>query len=329
MADVTTTTNEDRERRRASLAFRRLNRALARLGIDLETVPANNRESHALAERNLARVRSIENELAKRVAPTAPTRERVRHAIVEPREIEIAPGQAKAHKFDWALDEIRDRLQGRRYEAAERLRDAYEASQPVSRVADPTAIGGAADPSKRLAITEAQEIAGRDLAWIMGRLDQPFRSCIKNFVLEQVREGAERCLTISEWGSKGTGYSGDMARAAGVQAIADALARLVTLWNAYDQDRGERCTKTDRLLCSEIGRRAARDGWIVALWDFCHRYGRQPATQGEVDECRAAHDAEATRLRSAPPIEMDRWLRRRDRLVSVAFRGFEDARVRV
>lgn len=323
------TQSEDRERRRETAAMRRMFRAFARVGIDLQTVPATPREAVEIAERNIARLAEIERVMSRRVAPTAPTPERVAHAIAVPREIEVTPGQAPAHRFEWALEGIRDRLSPRCYDAAVRLRELYLAAEPTSRIADPTAVGGSSDPSKRLALTERQEKAGREFAWIMARLDQPFRSVIRNFVLEIVKHGSERCLTVAEWGARATGYNGDMAKAAGVATIKDGLARLATICDGYDVAVREQCGATDRLMRSDLGRRAARDGWIVALWTWCHKRGRLPATQGEVDEIRVIHDTDAKGLRSAPPIELDRWHRRRDRLTAIAFRAADERRVTI
>jgi hypothetical protein len=322
-------TREDRQTQRLARIRRRTGRALKELGIDLETVPETDQEALEIAALNVDTLRAIGNRMRQRTPATAPTAERIAHAIEEPREIEVQPDQPKSHRIEWALEGIRDRMPSHAYDAAVRLQAVYLAAEPASRVADPTAVGGSSDPSKRLAITERQERAGRELSWIMGRLDQPFRSTVKNFILEAPREGAERCLTISEWGTKTARYSGDMARAAGATAIILACLRLATLWEVHDSQVREACAKTDRMMRSEIGWRAARDGWICALWDWCRRNDRLPTTQGEMDEIRASHDTDAKRLRGAPPIELDRWQRRRDRLISVAFRGFGDERVRV
>lgn len=320
----------DREQRRESVALRRMYRALARIGVDLQTVPATPREAVAIAERNIAKLSEIERVMSRRVAPTAPTPERVAHAVAPPREIEVTPGQAPAHRFEWALEGIRDRLSPRCYDAAVRLRELHLAAEPTSRIADPTAVGGSSDPSKRLALTERQEKAGREFAWIMARLDQPFRSVIRNFVLEIVKHGSERCLTINEWGVRATGYTdAAMAKAAGVATIKDALARLATICDGYDVAVREQCSATDRLMRSDLGRRAARDGWIVAFWTWCHKHGRLPRTQGEVDAIRVIHDTDAKNLRSAPPIELDRWRRRRDRLTAIAFRAADERRVTI
>jgi hypothetical protein len=319
---------QSREERRASALMKRVFRALARVGVDLDSVPTSARDAIGLAERNIAALRAIEQQMSRRVHPTAPTPERIRHAITEPDAIEVHPDQPKAHQFVWALEEIRDRLSARQYEAALRLRLTYLARAGGSRVADPTAVGGSSDPSKRLPLTERQERAGRDLAWIMGRLDQPFRSCIRNFVLEEVRHGHERGLTIAEWGARATGLAGDRARrGAGIACIANACSRLANLWDAHDQWQREQCTTTDRMMRTTIGRRAARDGWICALWDFCHREKRLPAVQEEMDAIRAQHDTDVMNLRRLPPIEADRWRRRCDRLSALAFRDL-DERVR-
>lgn len=320
---------KDRQKQRLARIQRRTGRALKELGVDLETVPVSDQEALEIAQRNADLLRQIGNRMRQRVPATAPTGERLAHAIEDPREIEVHPDQPKAHRFEFAIETLRDRMTSQAYEAAVRLRDVYLATEPASRVADPTAVGGSSDPAKRLAITERQERAGRELAWIMGRLDQPFRSCVRNFILEEKREGAERCLTVAEWGTKTARYAGDMARSSGATAIIMACARLATLWDLHDRHAREQCARTDRMMRSEIGARAAKHGWIVALWEWCHRKGRLPARQGEVDEIRAAHDTEVTRLRRLPPIELDRWQRRRERLVSVALVDNDQRCVRI
>lgn len=38
----------------------------------------------------------------------------------------------------------------------------------------------------------------------------------------------------------------------------------------------EAYAEANRLICSEIGRRAAAEGWIIGLWDFCRENRRWP-----------------------------------------------------
>jgi len=322
-------TDDERRKQRVNRIRRRTTRALEDLGIELPSEVGDDHEAIAIGERNVARLRQIGNEMGRKTPPTAPTPERVRHAPEPPREIEVRTEGPRAHRFEWALEGMRDKLPSRSYEAAVRLRDVFLATEPASRVADPTAVGGSSDPAKRLPITERQELAGRQLHWVLGRLDQPFRSVIRNFVLEQPKQGAERCLNVEEWGAKVAKYQGAQGRAAGVTSIIFACARLATLWEVHDAWQREQCAKTDRMMRTEIGRRAAQGGWIIALWSFCHTHGRLPQVQGEMDQCRAAHDTDVKRLRLAPPMELERWQRRRERLIAVAFVGSDDNRVRV
>lgn len=44
--------------------------------------------------------------------------------------------------------------------------------------------------------------------------------------------------------------------------------------------------QADKLVCSPLGRQAARDGWILCLWHFCREHGRLPlsCTQDGEDE---------------------------------------------
>jgi hypothetical protein len=47
-------------------------------------------------------------------------------------------------------------------------------------------------------------------------------------------------------------------------------------------------------VCAEraIGKRAAEEGWIVELWEFVNKYGREPA--GDIEIKRIKFDADAT-----------------------------------
>lgn len=41
----------------------------------------------------------------------------------------------------------------------------------------------------------------------------------------------------------------------------------------------------DDLIMSDLGRRAARDGWILSLHDFCRNNGRLPTQEFEIKKC--------------------------------------------
>jgi len=323
-------TTEERQAQRLRVIRNRTYKTLRdELGIDVDVLVADDKAALAQAERNVAKLRQVGQRMRMGQSPTAPTPERRRHATAAPRTIEISPAQPVAHRFEWPLETIRDRLTSYQFEAAERLRAAYLDMQPRSAVADTTGAGGASDPSGRLAITEQMEFASREFHWIVGRLDRSMRRIVENFILESVPHGRERCLTIAEYGNKLSGMGGqNQGRAAGLTAIMLTCDRLGYLWHDYDGWKREQCLRTDRMMHSEIGQRAGRQGWIVALWAFCHRHHRLPNLQGEIDEIRNCHDREALRLRNAPPMELERYHRRRDRLTGIAFRD-SDERVRV
>ncbi len=267
--------SEERARRREATATQRLFAALARLGVDLVTVPATAREALEILERNIGRLREIEREMSRRIPPTAPTPERIAHATTPPRVIEVTAGQDPAHRFDWALEgSVTGLHRGITRRpcacASSRSHPSRRAGLPIRR---PSA--GLRIRQSVSAITERQEKAAREFHWVMSRLDQSLRGVVKNFVLEVVKHGPERCWTIAEWGAREVGYSGaDAAKAAGVATIKGACKRLATLFDAYDVSVREQCAKTDRMMRTDIGQRAARHGWIVALWTWCHRRGR-------------------------------------------------------
>lgn len=301
------------------------------IGIDVDLLVADDKAALAQAERNIAKLRQVGNRMRLGQAPTAPTAERRAHAPRSPREVEVNPATARAHRFDWSLETICDRLSSAQFEAAERLRNSYLLAQPRSAVADTTGAGGASDPSKRLAITEAAELASRDLRWVMDRIPtRVLHKAIKNFVLEEpITTEPDRCLTFEEYGMRVSKYARDRGRAIAIRDIQHACDFLMHLWHARDAWHREQCHRTDRMVRSPIGQRAGRQGWICALWDWVHRNGRLPSTQADADECRARHDAEAHRLRMAPPMELERFHRRRDKLTAMVFRDDEAGRVRI
>jgi len=321
---------EERAERRKRAIRNRMNRALGDLGVDVTSVPASDREAIDLADQNVRKLRSIADKMNVRRSPSDPTEERVRHAGVDPRAIEVQVDQPRAHKFDWIIDSIQEKLSARQYQAAERLRDRHEAMQAKSAVASLDGASTASDPSGRLPITEAQEIAAREFAWVTDRIEPIFMAALDAFVLEKPPEGADRCLTIAEYGTKVSKIAGEnQGRAAGVVAIKLACARLAALWWAYDSEQREQCARTDRLMRSEIGRRAAAQGWICALHDWCRKAGRLPATQGEMDTIRAIHNETAMRLRKASQLDVDRHTGRNNRLVAKALMDDACGRVRV
>lgn len=69
------------------------------------------------------------------------------------------------------------------------------------------------------------------------------------------------------------------------------LQTLPTLRQALgDEWSQERRDLADQLIKSGLGKEAANDGWILALWDFCRRFQRLPDDQRY--EARNAKEAE-------------------------------------
>ena len=148
-------------------------------------------------------------------------------------------------------------------------------------------------------------------------------------LLEVEPDGAERCLTLEEWGTQMTKFGRDRNYGAGVVSVILACTRLTALWHAHDAWCREQCAKTDRLMRSDLGRRAARDGWICSLWDYCRASGKLPETQGQVDLIRAQHNDAALKRRRSGPAMLDKWLQRENRLMALTVRADEHGRVRM
>jgi len=56
---------------------------------------------------------------------------------------------------------------------------------------------------------------------------------------------------------------------------------------AYPEWSKARIAEADRLIQCDMGRAAARDGWISVLHSFVRENGRLPRTQGEIGHCKA------------------------------------------
>lgn len=259
----------------------------------------------------------------------AMTPQRQAHSPVSVRPIDIGPNQAPAQKFDWVLDGLRDRLSTRQYEAAERLRKAWDAMQPKSAVASLEGAGGGSDPMGRLPLSEAQEIAARDVAWVMDRLPtSELRQAVENFVLERSPFGDDGGpLSLEDYGSRICKFGSLRNRVAAIRDVVHACAFLDHLWHMRAIERKHQCARTDLLMRSEIGRRAGREGWICALWDYAYVNGRLPKTDGEVAIILTNHDSKARAIRQAPQMVAERFYQRRDRLTALAFR-VRDERMR-
>lgn len=55
----------------------------------------------------------------------------------------------------------------------------------------------------------------------------------------------------------------------------------------YHEWSKERIAEANRLIASEMGRAAAREGWVFALHSFCRENRRLPKTQGEIGHCKS------------------------------------------
>lgn len=53
----------------------------------------------------------------------------------------------------------------------------------------------------------------------------------------------------------------------------------------HDEWSTERCRLAHDLKRSDIGKQAAREGWIVSFWHFCRRHQRVPNGR-EIDQCK-------------------------------------------
>ncbi|MEL6289636.1 MAG: hypothetical protein AAFQ35_12770 [Pseudomonadota bacterium] len=75
----------------------------------------------------------------------------------------------------------------------------------------------------------------------------------------------------------------------------------------------------DEAIQSELGARAVREGWIVALWDHYAREGRDPTSQeiAGMQRAAAAADADMGRTDTASKIFNRARIARRDRLVAL------------
>jgi hypothetical protein len=242
-------TDEQRQRRHLVSLQQKTRANLEALDVDVDAMFKGDAVALRQVHKASQQLREMHDRMQRpdSVGPTSPTRERRSHATSDPREIEINPASPPAHRFEWPLEGIRNRLTEDQFKAAERLREAYLTMQPRSAVADPTGVGGASDPSSRLAFTERQEIAAREYEWCMRYLDGRYVSIVANFVLEREPEGKQRCLTIVEYGNKLSGMSGPHAgKAAGLVAIILTCDRLRRLWNAYDEWDKERRRKAER-----------------------------------------------------------------------------------
>lgn len=85
--------------------------------------------------------------------------------------------------------------------------------------------------------------------------------------------------------------------------------------------------RADKLIDSEIGRQAAREGWITPLWDYCRRAGQLPtrsqiprmiAEARRFDEAYAECCAGKGALADSLKVLGDSMLERRDRLSAIA-----------
>lgn len=55
----------------------------------------------------------------------------------------------------------------------------------------------------------------------------------------------------------------------------------------YPEWSSSAIAKADKLIQSELGRRAAREGWISTLWDYCRSAGALPDNPTAIHRCKS------------------------------------------
>lgn len=81
-------------------------------------------------------------------------------------------------------------------------------------------------------------------------------------------------------------------RKVAAQVVAEDKAAQATIRGVAPDSKApefsaERVRWADHLINGEMGKRAARDGWVLSLHDFCRKHGRLPQHH-EVDKLKAA-----------------------------------------
>jgi hypothetical protein len=98
----------------------------------------------------------------------------------------------------------------------------------------------------------------------------------------------------------------------------------------YPEWSASRIAKANRLICCDGGRQAARDGWIVRLWDFCRENERVPNRAEAEVIIRKFRAAEAEFAENGIPLEYSAMrnaiLNKRAQLSAIVMGVFPDAR---
>jgi hypothetical protein len=98
----------------------------------------------------------------------------------------------------------------------------------------------------------------------------------------------------------------------------------------YPEWSASRIAKANRLICCDGGRQAARDGWIVRLWDFCRENERVPNRAEAEVIIRKFRAAEAEFAENGIPLEFSSMrnaiLSKRAQLSSMVEEHFSHAR---
>jgi hypothetical protein len=176
--------------------------------------------------------------------PSAPTRERLRHAgeapLVRALDVDGSPLTAPRYELAWAVDRMSIALTAEEYQAAQRLREAHARRQATPRTVD-LGGSGAGVPGPRMPVSDATLRAGREWNAIWHRLDPTLRLIVANFILEEAPRGRERPLTALEFGQM-YGAVRDKATARGVAtgAVKTTCAVIARLWREYDHWRSTR-----------------------------------------------------------------------------------------
>ncbi len=203
------------------------------------------RERHLKAKRRLSavdRIRRLLSASAPQPAFPAPTLERVSNAPVaeESTDEHGEPLRATRHRLQWPVDAIKGALSAEAYNAAHRLRKAYQVKEPRSAVVSWEGVGGGS-PGSRVPVTDRQLRASAEYAFVMGHAER-YKPVLRNFVCEETPEGMDRPRTWEEFGQEFYALAQDKRRCRGnaEAGLIEALETLATLYDVYDRQQSQK-----------------------------------------------------------------------------------------
>jgi hypothetical protein len=180
--------------------------------------------------------------------PSAPTPERLRQAgeapIVADRDEdpitgETTPLAAPRYRLPWAIDRMSGALVAEEYNAACRLREAWEQRQAAPKTVALDGAGGG-HPAPRMPVSDRQIEAGATWNAVWHRSPAAVRTILLNFVCEVPPTGQERPLTSVEFGRIYVGCKQEhQARGAAMGAVKTACASVALLLREYEQWRAD------------------------------------------------------------------------------------------